>query len=216
MHVTFVYRDGRPYLPSLQRFVNSFSNVNSRFVRRHPSSAVLTDLEYWSHILSIDNVVRSLAPRVTVDMNIWVDASTSWGIGLVVDGRWRAWKLVPGWNTDRRDIGWAESIALEFAIRHIHGLGVCRMNVLVHSDNQGSIGQYRRGRGRNPQTNESIKRTYPLIIGNDFDIVLEFVKSERNIADAVSRGDISALQPHTRLACMFDTPVALLPFMIEH
>jgi len=216
VHVAFVYRDGRPYLPTLQAFLMNFCNTHSRFVRLHPSSAVITDLKYWRHLLSIPSVFRSLVARPTIDLDIWVDASTSWGIGLVVDGLWRAWALRPGWKRERRDIGWAESIALEFAIRHIHGLGITSSIIVVHSDNQGSIGQYRRGRGSNPQTNESIKRTYALIIQNDFDILLEYVESKHNIADAVSRGDTVALNPLSRLSRLFDTPIELAPFLIEH
>jgi len=55
---------------------------------------------------------QSLLPRQ------WVDASTDWGIGMVIGSQWVAWKLVHGWKLDGRDIGWAESIALELAISH--------------------------------------------------------------------------------------------------
>jgi len=40
----------------------------------------------------------------------------SWDIGVVIGDQWAAWRLIPGWNTAGRDIGWAETIALELAI----------------------------------------------------------------------------------------------------
>ncbi|CAL1715691.1 unnamed protein product [Somion occarium] len=43
---------------------------------------------------------------------LFVDASTSWGIGLVANGKWLAWQLKPGWKSDGRDIGWAEMVAI--------------------------------------------------------------------------------------------------------
>ena len=39
-----------------------------------------------------------------------------WGIGMIIADHWAAWKLVTGWNSLSRDIGWAESIALELAV----------------------------------------------------------------------------------------------------
>ena len=55
-------------------------------------------------------------PRYTVDPDVWIDASTKWGIGVVIGQEWAAWKLVIRWNKDGRDIGWAECIALELAV----------------------------------------------------------------------------------------------------
>jgi len=51
-----------------------------------------------------------------VDPDVWIDASTKWGIGVVIGQEWAAWKLVIRWNKDGRDIGWAECIALELAV----------------------------------------------------------------------------------------------------
>jgi len=54
--------------------------------------------------------------RHPLDLDVWVDMSTAWGIGVVIAHQWAAWKLIPGWKADGRDIFWAESIALELAI----------------------------------------------------------------------------------------------------
>jgi len=51
-----------------------------------------------------------------VDPDMWVDASTNWGIGVVIGTLWASWKLKKGWNSGGRDIGWAKSIALELAV----------------------------------------------------------------------------------------------------
>lgn len=55
---------------------------------------------------------------------ISVDASTSWGIVLVIDGQWQAWQLVPGWKSDGRDIGWAEMVAIEFVTHTVVAMGL--------------------------------------------------------------------------------------------
>ena len=48
----------------------------------YPPPAVLSDLLFWLTALQCDDVSRMLSPRSEVqDLGIYVDASTSWGIG---------------------------------------------------------------------------------------------------------------------------------------
>jgi len=83
--------------------------------------------------------------RCSVDTNAWVDASTGWGIGMVIGSQWAAWKLVPGWKSDGRDIGWAESIALELAILMLvdHGFKDC---LIIQGDNTHVICVFNKGK----------------------------------------------------------------------
>jgi hypothetical protein len=52
------------------------------------------DLDRWRKKFSEEyvgmNVIRPPAPSAD---RIYVDASTSWGIGLRINDRWMAWKL---------------------------------------------------------------------------------------------------------------------------
>ena len=45
--------------------------------------------------------------------DIWVDALTSWGIGLYVGSLWAAWQLMSGCTKDGQDIGWEEAMAIK-------------------------------------------------------------------------------------------------------
>ena len=72
-----------------------------------------------------------------VDPDIYVDASTSWGIGLCVGDLWAAWRLVPGWNTGGQDIGWAEAVALELVALWLAKTDQHDMCVVIRSDNKG-------------------------------------------------------------------------------
>ena len=138
-----------------------------------------------------------------VDLDVWVDASTKWGIALVVAGR----QLQPGWKADRRDIGWAESAAIEMATLY---LASCDFTHRVHSDNQGAIGQYSKGRSRNSQSNQCIRRS--TIVGA-FDVTPVYVPSADNLADAPSRGN--SLYESTRLPHSFDIPPKLAAWLVE-
>lgn len=212
----FVYREGRPYVQTLYAFMHSFHQSATRFVTIRASREAISDVRVWIHLLKLPSMTRSLSPLIPLDIDIYVDASTSWGIALVVEGAWRAWCYHPGALLDGRDIGWAESIGIEFAIRHIAALGHQGRHVVVRSDNQGSIGQYLHDRGRNIHTNASIKRSIPLVLQSDFDIDLIFVPSALNLADPFSRGEQDAMVRHPELPRLFAIPGDLSTFLFDY
>ena len=111
-HITFVYWTGRHHLAALSTFLSRFPNDH---ISHHMPRLTLTQLSWWKSVLSHLPMKRCLTPLPTIDLDIYVDASTSWGIGLSVGNQWAAWRLVPGWNTRGHDIGWAEAVALELA-----------------------------------------------------------------------------------------------------
>jgi len=70
-------------------------------------------MAWWKAILLVSDGSCSLKPHKHIDPDIWVDASTTWGIGIVIGDHWAAWQLSVSWKKDDRDIGWAEAIALD-------------------------------------------------------------------------------------------------------
>ena len=74
------------------------------------------ELKWWSCTLAVPNPSPCLTPLPPLDLAIWVDASTSVGIGILVNGDWEAWSLMPGWNSDGQNIGWEEAVAIELVI----------------------------------------------------------------------------------------------------
>jgi len=112
-HVTLVYHQGRSHLPPLSSFLSKFPND---YVLHHLPSSCLTQLSWWHHTLSFPNPSRHLQTLQNQGLNIWLDASTSWGIGLYVAGHWAMWHLAVGWSSHKRDIGWAETVAMELSV----------------------------------------------------------------------------------------------------
>lgn len=216
-HVSFVIPHGRAYLANLSSFIaqfNAYPKSHARFVARHPPSSVKNDLRWWLNTLSQEHPPRCLKPRgTTQDVDLWVDASTEWGIGIVLGNSWNAWTLHEGWKGNGRDIGWLEAIAVELAVRTLFDRGWKDAAVLIHSDNQGVIGSFQRGRSRNFQVNVCIRRVEAIAMASNVFHVLSYVESARNRADTISRGEVGS--PDNRLAPI-QLPEELTPFIASY
>lgn len=200
-YIAFIYVEGRSRLPSLSNFAASFKG--NEFISRFPPRSIFSDLRWWAMQLEDGSFYRQLAPRgPSLDLGVYVDASTSWGIGLIFDGKWAAWQLSPSWKVPGRDICWLETLAVEFACYALEMCGFNNCSVIIHSDNQGTIGSMHKGRSPNFHINSSIQRIYAVLIPRFITPVLVYTSSEDNLADPISRGepDLSRLKlPYIQL-----------------
>ena len=106
VHCSLAVPDGRSHLPSFSRLAASFKFFSSPFTRRPLTSGVLTDITWWRSHLSADFCGSVLSrPPPTSPVDFWVDASSSWGIGIVFDHKWDSWKFLPGWNRSQHRLG---------------------------------------------------------------------------------------------------------------
>jgi len=212
IHLAFVLRAGRSYLAGLFRFIASFKN---NFQVREPPHSVTSDMRWWRDALSMPVIARSLELRgAPLDLDLWVDASEEWGIGLTWGHEFDAWRLCEGWKTDSRDIGWAEAVALELALLAVIERGYRDVDVIVRGDNTGARGALLKGRGRNPHTNLCVRRIERWSQRFGIEVVPVYVPSADNKADAPSRGDF-ANAGSQRAFFSFELPDELLPFL-EH
>jgi hypothetical protein len=120
----------------------------------------------------------------------WVDASTSWGIGVVFENVWKSWKLCDGWDEGGHHIGWAEMVAVEFGLRLAIHRGYSDIHFHVHSDNEGVIGALDGGKSRNPEQNRVLRRIVSLMRSHSIWMTITYVRSDDNIADKPSRGEV--------------------------
>jgi hypothetical protein len=133
--------------------------------------------------------VDTAATTRTIPIEFWVDASTSWGIGAVLEEEWRAWKLAPGWNeASKREIGWAEMLAIELGLRWAIEEGIKDTHLIVRSDNMGVIGALKGGKSRNLEQNRVLQRIVAIMRLHGIWITSQYVPSSQNRADAPSRG----------------------------
>ena len=187
-HVAFVYMDGRSRLPSLSNFASSFHNNEN--ITRYPPHSMMTDLSWWLTKLQVGGASRALRPRGPLqDLGLYVDASTSWGIGIIIGDNWASFQLSPFWKVPGRDICWLETLAIELLVYFLEGMGLQHCRLLIHSDNQGTIGALEKGRSPNSHINLSVHRTYLVLSDLSISPEIVYIESVANPADPISRGE---------------------------
>ncbi|KDN36471.1 hypothetical protein RSAG8_10809, partial [Rhizoctonia solani AG-8 WAC10335] len=140
-----------------------------------------------------------------------MDASTSFGIGVIVEGHVAAWKLAPDWRRPGIDIGWAEMAAVEIALSAIIGYGVTNHKVSFRSDNKGVVFALQAGRSRNQHQNAILMRILEQADHHSIDIDITYIRSAENPADAPSRGQLPPDMPP--ISWEFPFPSHLVPIM---
>lgn len=209
-HISFVYPQGRSYLTALSTFTSKFPN---RFATHYPPHSLKNDMRWWLEALRTPGIYRSLEPRGALrDLGISVDASTNWGVGIVYGDEIDAWRWLDGWKCEHRDIGWGEAVAVELAVRHIEQKGLRDCDLLIHSDNMGVVGSFNKGRCRNYQINDCIRRVEVVLMSLNIHLRLEYVSTHANVADPVSRG---TLDPSKARLAPISLPEELSPFLVH-
>jgi hypothetical protein len=169
-HCTLVICRGRSRLVSIYRLSASFTNAKNTFVKYKLSDKVVRDIAWWQTELSKDVVsLKIIEPPPPETDEIYVDASTGWGIGFIYRGRWLAWKYIPGWFCEGRCIGWGEMVAIELALRTLVASGVRNAHFKLRSDNQGVIGALAAGKSYN--AGEHHPTTHPTALQRTFHMV---------------------------------------------
>jgi len=189
LHSCLIIREGRAYLTSLESMLSIFHD--RPFVPRTAPQGTSEDLEWWKKRLGQPHIFRDIpGPAVLTDFQAFSDASSGVGIGIVIGQRWRAWRLLPGWKSEGRDIGWAESIAFEFLVQTLCQFirSSSQQHLKVFGDNRGVVEGWWKGRSRNKPTNETFRRVHAFTKKQHITIYSRYVASKLNPADNPSRG----------------------------
>lgn len=190
-HVALIVPAGRTHLLHLYRLRASFTHARHRWIRHKITAAALDDVQWWTQTLQNSFVgMPVIRPPLPNDDALYVDASTDWGIGLLLNGRWLAWKFHDGWRSEGRDIGWAEMVAVELALRSLVAIGRHDTHVIIHSDNQGVVHSVAAGRSRGCQQNAILRHIVHLIQTHKVWVTTTWISTHDNPADPISRGTL--------------------------
>ena len=185
VHCSLALPNGR----SLSCFAASLNFFLSPFVLQTPNPSVLTDIDWWRNKLSKDFCGSFLSkPPPVSPVEFWVDASSSWGIGIVFGSEWDVWRFTAGWDTDGRNIGWAEIVAIKLGLLFAIHKDFYDTHFLIRSDNQGVIHAIKGGKSRSPSQNLVLQHMTSLLSQHKLWISSLYVPSINNLADAPSCG----------------------------
>jgi hypothetical protein len=189
-HCSMVLVAARTHLPSLYEFARRFNSKSSNpFTTHKVTPKVANDINWWRTQLSADFCGMVLRPPPPpLNLQICMDASTSWGIGFWMEGKWIAWRSIPGWKTDGRDIGWLEMVAVELALHAVIAAGYENVHLIFRSDNSGVVGALKCGSSRNAPQNSILRRIIHLFHDHDLWVTTTWIPTKDNPADDPSRG----------------------------
>ncbi|KDN33138.1 hypothetical protein RSAG8_13773, partial [Rhizoctonia solani AG-8 WAC10335] len=190
VHCCLVITEGRPRLAGIIALGAIFPQAwGQRFTKLRPSPRALDDVDWWISRLASGPFHCPLTPPPPLnDIPIYSDASTSFGLGVVVNGKWSSWRLLHGWKTKDRGIGWAEAVAVELALETAITLGITDASIIMHCDNQGIVHAWRAGRSRNVEQNLVITRIAARAAEHNLWVNLVYINTTDNPADKPSRG----------------------------
>ena len=211
LHASLVVPAGRAYLTNLEAMLSGFNS--SPFVPHTPPRSTPEDLQWWARRLQSATLSRSIpGPVPLMDCNAYSDASSGFGIGITIGNRWRAWRLLPGWKSDGRDIGWAEAVGFELLTLFVISSSNDSAHFKVYGDNKGVVEGWWKGRSRNKQTNTVFRRIHNVLEARQHTIHTRYVPSKQNPADEPSRG---VYPPITRLLPSLPVPPELHGLIVD-
>ncbi|KAJ1299538.1 hypothetical protein OPQ81_011096 [Rhizoctonia solani] len=213
MHCTLAIPDGRPHMSSLIAFQATVPCAyNKHFFRKTIPDNARHDVEWWIAKLTSDNCGSSIArPPPKSKVHVSSNASTSFRLGVIIDNQWWSWRLLGGWKSNNRDIGWAEAVALELAVDGVITLGFRNTSIICHCDNQGVVYAGATGRSRNAQQNATFIWILNKATAAGLHIMIHYIKSAENLADEPSRGIV----PRSRAPAQVHIPIPSIyaPFL---
>ena len=212
LHASLVVPAGRAYLTGLECLMASFGqNGGNPFIPHHAPHHTTADLSWWFDVLGSPRISRPIpGPASVTDRSAFSDASS--GVGIVISGQWRAWRLIPGWKADGKDIGWAEAVGFELLALALCATCQPGQFLRVFGDNQGVVEGWWRGRSRNWETNKVFRCIHTIADTHQCTFITRYVTSSENPADGPSRG---LYPPAARLLPAIHIPDALRQFIVD-
>ncbi|KNE91345.1 hypothetical protein PSTG_15274 [Puccinia striiformis f. sp. tritici PST-78] len=184
-HVAYLLPHLQCHLNSLYRWLMSWM---FRRAKQWTPMDVLLDLEMWKLSLTNFEPTRIINWGPPTDIQ-WVgDASTSFGIGILVGKKWAQFKLLAPGNTPGR-ITLLETIAIRLGLLMVLKLRDQRGNsLIVWTDNTTTENSINNLKSRDEGANGEWMKIQSLLLKHRVNLVGKRVASKDNKADALSRG----------------------------
>ncbi|EFP88162.1 uncharacterized protein PGTG_12609 [Puccinia graminis f. sp. tritici CRL 75-36-700-3] len=188
-HVSFILPQLRCYIRSIYRWMNQWKK---QWATRKIPEDVRVDLEFWISTLDTYTETRLCPASKPLEVH-WVgDASTSFGIGVLIGQRWTQLRLKEDWRiaTPPRTIAWLETVAIRIGILMLRETrnNIKGSNFIVYTDNTTTENVLASRKSKDHHSNEEWKIIQHLLISSELDLTPLRVVSKENVADGLSRG----------------------------
>jgi hypothetical protein len=213
-HVSYLLPQLRAYLRGIYRWMNQWKKP---MAWRTVPEDVTYDLNFCKSTLTTFENTRLVCSKTPVELG-WVgDASTSFGIGILIGHRWSQFRLKETWrnNNPPRGIAWLETVAIRLGLIMLKTIGLVRegTNCIVWTDNTVTGAVLSSKKSKDPYVNDEWKVIQSILVANNLDLTPKRVVSKDNKADTLSRG-IQA--PHVKETRVWvDIPHDLCEFMFH-
>jgi hypothetical protein len=188
-HVTYLLPQLRCYLQGLYQWQKEWCNHSTK---REVPSDVVSNLIEWKKKLERFGTTRLIPDPDPKDIG-WVgDASTSFGIGVIIGKKWAQLELIvkPSEDHNGNVIAWLKTVAIQIGLIILLKIGAIRgKKFTVWTDNSMTLSVIKARKSRNHEVNEEWKRIQALLMEAEIDLHPERVTSAKNRADSLSRGE---------------------------
>jgi hypothetical protein len=184
-HVAYLLPHLKCHLCSLYRWLISW---RMRKARRPTPPDALEDLSLWVATLKSFEHTRIINYGPPVDIG-WVgDASTSFGIGILIGKRWAQFKLHDPKSNPLR-ISYLETVAIRLGLLMVLKLRTQRgKTLMVWTDNTTTENGINNKKSRDCMANAEWMKIQKILIQEGVELQAKRVSSKDNKADALSRG----------------------------
>jgi hypothetical protein len=188
-HVCLVIPEGQAHLVSLYKFQGVFKADKSSEVKHRLTAGASEDMDWWRHQLQEEFVgIKIKRPPEPLNSKLYVDVSSGWGIGLILNSKWLVWQFKDGWKSEGRKISWAKMVVVELAVRTLIAGRFTGCHVIICSNNKGVVRALKAGRSWGTQQNAVLQEIVKLIQEHDLWISTTWIAMLENPADGPSRG----------------------------
>ena len=198
-HLTFVLPQLRCYLRSIYRWQMSWQNPAAT---RETPDDMKEDLTSWLEALDKYKAMDLIPDADPTDVG-WVgDASTSFGIGVIIGKKWAQFRINREQELSERSrsIAWLETAAIRIGLISLISIGVVPgRTFIVWTDNTTTHSAILQRKSRDTLVNKEWKKIQELLLSHKIDISPRRVVSKENRADGLSRGDASSHNPNNKI-----------------